>query len=338
MRIPLKYVVLKATLLAAAACYTALDLWAWHGPLWNAMYTEEPKDTSHLAAEVHGEPVTLAQLARYEAEQDLLAGRTHPDAARRPLYLMDMVRQTLLRTRTRYNDKNLPSCRQEAEAEVARLASRYADAGSFEQALASQGYTRESFTNKAEVRLRTLAMLERALAPMVEPGNDEVTAAYESVKDELHLPARRHVSHLFLSTIGKDAEEIRAQAQSLLDRLNAREATFADLAREASEDARSAPQGGELGMLANDATNPLPELPLFGETAIPAGVPTLARSKWGWHILIAGDIEPERIPSLDECHDSLRSALRSARREAALRNYTNNDVSENRKRIRIYHR
>ncbi len=338
MRIPLKYVVLKVTLLTAAATYMALDLWAWEGPLWQAMYAEEPRDTSHLAAEVMGEPISLAQLARYEAEQDALAGRDKPETARRPLYLMEMVRQSLLRTRTRYNDKNLPDCHAEAEAETARLASRYPTEELFEQALASQGYTRKTFTDKVEVRLRTLAMLERALAPFIAPGEEDIAAAYEDMKEELRIPAQRELRHIFLSTLHQDAEAVRARAQAILDRLNAGEADFATLARQENEDARSATQGGELGLISDDARRPLPELPLFGNKAIPSGVPTLAQSSWGWHILLAGDIVPARTPSLEECRESLVSALRSARREAALRDYQNNDVQSNRKRILIHHR
>ncbi len=338
MQIPLKYVVLKATLLAAALTYLAVDMWAWHGPLWRAAnaFWNEPRDTSHLAAEVGGVGISKAELARYEAEQDLLAGRRAPEAARRPLYLMEMVRHTLLRTRTRYNDKNLPARREEAEAEVARLASRYPDAATFEQALASQGYTRETFTDKTEARLRELAQLERALAPLIEPSEKELADAYEDVKEELRLPARREVKHIFLATLNRDAEAVRARAGQLLERLNAGEVDFATLAREESEDERSAARGGELGLLADDSRRPLPELPLFGEAAIPAGVPTLAQSSWGWHILLAGETQPSRLPTFDECRESLLTALRSARREAAQRDYANSDIRENRKRILIY--
>ncbi len=334
---PTKISLLKLALFVPALAWFAGDLWLWQGPIWHLLHPEKPQvDTATLAAEVHGEPITLAQLARYEAEQDMLAGRQEPEAARRPLYLMNMVRHALLRTRTRYNDKNLPPCRDEAEAEVARLASRYPTETAFTLSLASQGYTRESFTDRVEARLREFALLERALAPHLEPSEEEIAAAYDSVKEELRLPTRREVKHIFLATLNKDTEAVRAAAQTLLDKLKAGEADFATLARESSEDERSAAQGGSLGLLANDSKLPLPELPLFGEAAIPAGVPTLVQSRWGWHILQAGDIIPARVPTLEECRESLTSALRSARRELALRDYMKSDVQNNRKRI-IFH-
>ncbi len=334
---PTKISLLKLALFTPALAWFAGDVLLWQGPIWRIMHPEPQQvDTSNFAAEVHGEPITLTQLARYEAEQDILAGRSTPEMARRPLYLMEMVHHTLLRTRTRYNDKNLPPCREEAEAEVARLASRYPTEAAFELALASQGYTKAEYTNRVEASLREFALLERALAPFISPSDEEIAASYEDVKEELRLPERREVKHIFLSTHNKDAETVRARAQQLLERINSKQADFTTLAREASEDARSASRGGMLGSISHDSSNPLPELPLFGDNALPPGEPTLAQSRWGWHILEAGEAEPARIPTVEECRESIRSALRSARREAALRNYMESDLKNNRKHI-IFH-
>ncbi len=333
---PNRIAALKLGIFVPALIYMGIDLLAWHGPVWHLMYgpQQESRDTSGLAAEVGGEPITLAQLARHEAEQDCLAGRTVPQPARRASYLMEMVRATQLLTRTRYNDKNLPDCRAEAQAEVARLATRFENDAAFERALAGQGYTRQSYTDKLTVRLRERAMLERAIAEASQVSEDELAAAYESMRDELTLPARRKVSHIFLAILDKDAAAVKAEAEKLLARLQAGE-DFAALARSASEDERSAPHGGALGELQDISTRPLPELPLFGEKAIPANVPTLAQSRWGWHILLAGETQPAALPPLDECRESLRSALASVKRELALREYFKIDLMDAQKKKRI---
>ncbi len=334
---PARLALLKLAIFTPALAYLFVDLLVWKGPVWHFLYADlaAERSLSPLVAEVNGEAITEAQLDRYAAEQDMLAGYAEPQPQRRALHLMDMVRRTLLRTRTRYNDKNLPPCREEAEAEVARLASRYADEQAFEQALASQGYTRAAFTDKVAVRLREFALLERALDPYIEPRDEDIAAAYESVKDELALPPSRELSHIFLATLNKDAEAVRAAAQRLMECLERGETDFATLARKTSEDRRSAAAGGALGMVQASRRSPLGELPLFGEGAIPAGKPTLAQSKWGWHILLAGEVQPARTPALEECRESLRSALRSARREAALRDYLNSDIQNARSKKRL---
>ncbi len=337
---PTRISLLKLALFGTALAYTAADVWLFEGPVWHALHPEPQQvDTSGWAAEVLGEPITLAQLTRYETEQDALAGRDKPEAFRRPLYLTEMVRHTLLRTRARYNDKNLPPSREEAEAEVARLASRYPTEEAFTLALASQGYTRAGFTDRVEARLREFSLLERALAPYLEPSEKDIADAYESVKEELALPERREVKHIFFATLNKDAEAVRARAQALLLHLGAGDgAAFLELqAASHSEDERSAPHQGSLGLIANDDNNPLPELPLFGEKAIPADTPTLAQSRWGWHILKAGPVQPAHVPTLEECRESITTALRSARREAALRQYLESDFTGNKKRI-LFHR
>lgn len=334
---PLKVYALKLTLFSTVLAYLAVDLWWWHGPVWQAMHSQEPsgKTTKTVVAEVLGETLTAEQWARYETEQNFLAGREASNELRRISMLMDMVRAATLRIRTRYNDKNIPDLRQVAEKEVARLATRARTPEEFEGWVRSQGYKNsQELTNKVEVRLRSLFQLERAIAPLCEVTDTEVEKHYHLLKDQLVLPAHRTAKHIFLETHGKDAQQVHKKAQELLIRLKEGE-SFTQLAREYSEDLRTAPQGGELGLIWNDERRPLPELPLFDEGAIPAGTPHLLQSRWGWHIIQAGEITPARRQTLAECRDSIRAALISAQREIAIDTYFTTGVREGIRRQNI---
>lgn len=330
---------IKLALFSSALLYMAVDLLWWHGPVWKAMYREGGAlaGSPEPVAAVYGEEISAGQLARYEAEQDLLAGRTAPEAQRRASMLMDLVRASLLRLRTRYNDKNLPSFHDEAQEEVARLASRALDEEHFAAALASQGYTREQFTAKLETRLRSLALLERSIAPLVQVEEEEISRVFQQLQQEMRQPASREVRHIFLATLDRNPAEVRAAAEQLLARLQAGE-DFATLAKAHSEDEHSAPQGGSLGVIADDSSFALPELPLFGEGAIAAGAPVLAQSRWGWHILLAGEISPARPLTVEEVRESIRTALLSTRREQAIRAYFEAGIREgfSKKRIQIH--
>jgi len=331
----LKIYAAKLTVFGVMLLYLVVDLYLWHGPFWQVIHGKE-KDPrpSNAVATIYGEEISPAQLARHTAEQDKLAGRDVKDPARRASRLLELVRSTGLRIRARYNDLNLPDFREEAEEEVARLALRAENDEAFAAQLASQGYTRESFTDKLHARLKAQAQLERAIAPYCEVSDEAVAAHYEQVKEELTIPASRHVRHIFLSTLHRSGDVMKGKALAILNRLQNGE-DFAALAAEASEDERTAKQDGDLGVIYQDGTCPLPELPLFDTKALPPGTPTLARSKWGWHILLAEDISPARTATLDECRESLRSAIASAQRELAIRSYFKAAIHDARKHNRL---
>lgn len=335
----LKIFAIKLALFSTVLAWLAVDLWWLHGPVWHALHDGTPASVpaQDLEAEVYGVPITREQLDRYICEQDWLSGSNHPDPSRRALMRLELVQETLLQLRTRYNDQQLPDCRQDAEEEIRALASRAPSEKEFDTWLHSQGYTRESYTRKLQTRLRGLALLERAIAPYIQVSDEAVAEHYHQIKDRLNLPAGRSVRHIFLSTLGKAPDEVATQGRQLLERLQHGE-DFTRLAQSYSEDERTAPLGGELGMLRDDAHRSLPELPLFGDQAIPAHTPVLLQSRWGWHLVQADDIIPARQLSLDECRESLRSALISAQREIAIRAYFRDSIDEGirQKKIRFY--
>ena len=186
--------------------------------------------------------------------------------------------------------------------------------------LASQGYTRRQFTDKVEARQMELALLDRNVAALSQVDNAAIMAHYKLLKDELTIPASRPVKHIFIAGLNRSNDDARRTAELVLSRLDAGEG-FADLAIENSEDTNTASRGGNLGTVYDDALFPLPELRLFGDDAIPAGTPTLAQSKWGWHVIVAGPITPAYTPSLDECRDTLRTAIISAQRELGVNGF-----------------
>lgn len=311
---PLKLYAIKLAFFSTALGYMALDLLVFEGPMHSFLHDRETMRTAELAAEVYGEPITLGQMERFITEQNTLAGRTKDEPARRAGMILTMVRDNLLRLRARYNDTKLPDCKKASEEMVRQLESRAGSEQEFTAQLATQGYTRRSFTEMMMARMRQQILLERAVKDVSEVENAAIAAHYKQIRDELVIPASRPLRHIFLTTDGQDSNEVRKRAELLLKRLEAGE-DFAGLAKEASEDERSAANGGNLDIILDNGTFPLPELLLFGDNAIPASVPTLAQSRWGWHILLAGPITPAYTPSLDECRESLRTSIISAQRE-----------------------
>lgn len=308
--------------------YLMLDLWVLQGPMYGFLHKD--KQVAEAAVAVYGERVSHEQLARHKTEQEAISGRKKTAIST----AMDMVRSCLLRMRTRYNDNQLPHNRAAAEQEVAALATRAGSQAEFEQQLASQGYTLHQFTDKLEARQMQLALLDRNVEAASQVDDAAIEAHYNQLKEELTIPASRTVQHIFLASLHRSEEDARSLAEQVFSRLKNGE-DFAALAAEVSEDANSAAHGGNLGTVYDNALLPLPELKLFGETAITADTPSLVRSKWGWHIILAGPIVPSHTPTLEECRETLRTAIISAQREIGIDGFFDTLIKEAHKKKRI---
>lgn len=326
-----KIYVLKAAIIGTTLGYMVLDLWLLHGPMYGFLHKD--KQAAEAAAVVYGERISYGQLARHKAEQEVLSGREKPALS----MMMDLVRSSLLRMRTRYNDNQLKHNRAEAESQLAALATRAGSMAEFEQQLATQGYTRRQFTDKIEARQMELALLNRNLEPHTQVDNAAIMAHYKLLKEEMTIPASRPVKHIFIASLNRSADDARRAAELVMTRLDAGEG-FADLAAEVSEDSHTAKRGGNLGTVYDDALLPLPELNLFGENALPAGTPALVQSKWGWHVILPGPVTPAYTPSFDDCRETLRTAIISAQRELGVNTFFDTLLKEGfqQKRIQIH--
>lgn len=332
---PIKFLVVKIFLFAAFLVYLIGDLYIWHGFVFQHLEPGSKDLQTHLGdaspvrVEVFGESITENQIARRAAELAQVSGKKElaQTAVQRGIARADLIRSAILRIKARYNDREFPNLRGNAERELQREESRFESPALFEAALKSQGFTREAWLDRLETRLKEEFLLRRAAAHALQITDDELKTGYELVKDELAVPPSRECSQIFFSTLNRDPETVKAHAETLLRRLVSGE-DYETLARAFSEDERSRTAGGRLGLVFDSPRRPLPELPLFDIKAVPENTPVLLRSRWGWHLIKASPIIPSRVPSLDEIEPSLRSAILSARQELATRIHFNTLLRE----------
>lgn len=326
----IKFIVVKLFLFAIALVYLIGDLYIWHGVVARQFDSSSASlripngDSSPVRTEVFGEGITENQLVRRTAELALLAGKKDPQqiANLRANARTDLIRSAILRIKARYNDREFPNLRSDAQRETMREASRFDSPAIFKAALKSQGYTEAVWTDRIETRLKEAFMLNRATEPAMQISDEDVHAAYVQVKDELTVPASRICRQIFLASLGKSPDEIKTQADTIMQKLQNGE-DFATLAQQFSDDDNSKQRGGDLGQIFDSARRPLKELPLFDETVVPNRHPVLLQSRWGLHIITAEPILPARTATFEESADSLRTALLNAHRELAVRTYFN---------------
>src|SRR5690606_16386694 len=110
------------------------------------------------------------------------------------------------------------------------------------------------------------------------------------------MPVTQHrVRHILLETSAVlNDEQAHARLQAIRDRIVGGQVSFADMARQYSDDA-SAPQGGELGWVSPGET-----VPQFEEALTrlePGQVSQPVRTPFGWHLLL---VEERRVQDVSE--------------------------------------
>lgn len=156
------------------------------------------------------------------------------------------------------------------------------------------------------------ARIEKQIPPITEA---EARAWYAAHCDELRIPTRHRVSHLFLTRHNPKkpdrSAEMRAIHQKLLSRSD-----FATLVSQHSEDTRSRPLGGDLGWLSAtrmpaDFMAHVAKLRV-GETSAPL------ETKLGWHILRVTERREPRLATFEEARSEIEALLDLQRRTRSI--------------------
>jgi parvulin-like peptidyl-prolyl isomerase len=145
---------------------------------------------------------------------------------------------------------------------------------------------------------------------------------YFTNKEEFTIPEERRISHILLSAKGKDKEKLD-QAQKLLAKLQASPEQFAEVAKEKSEDKKTAENGGSLGWATKDRfVKPFADA-AFSIEAV-GGIVGPVRTNFGYHIIKLDEIKAGRLKPYSEVEESAitkaEEAFRSERHEQYLNN------------------
>ncbi len=150
------------------------------------------------------------------------------------------------------------------------------------------------------------------------PSDEELRSYYEQNAATLGTPEERRAAHILIEA-PKDApaaerEGARKKAQELLEEVKNAPDTFADVARRASQDSTSAPEGGELGRFTHGKSSGLDaalEAAIFAldkEGAISAEP---VESEYGWHIVRLTALKPATTPTFEEAKARIEDAWRT---------------------------
>ncbi len=173
----------------------------------------------------------------------------------------------------------------------------------------------ERFRTPEQVRIDYIEVSLEDVKQAVGVDADSLRARYEDNIETYSSPEIRSASHILLQADEDNDAAVRARIEELRQRIVAGE-SFADLAREFSEDPGSAEDGGDLGEIEpgvmveafEDALNALE----VGQLSEPV------RTAFGWHLIKLHKVRGGEVKSFESVREQLEDEIRSEQAESEI--------------------
>lgn len=156
---------------------------------------------------------------------------------------------------------------------------------------------------------------EASRPPEGYPSEAELKAAYETGRAALTVPRSFRLAQVFIAEEAGSDKRLKGVQQ----RLRESPASFAEVAREMSEEKDSASRDGEIGWLSERQIQPeiLAQLPKLKVNAVSAPV----KLKDGWHILKVLDVREPFTPIFEQVRVQLAQRMRAEKSSAGIQAY-----------------
>ncbi len=340
-----KGIPIRLVLYSVAILYLVVDFFVIGGPLRRAVFPKKPQSeevieaakSEGVVARVYFQPILLSQVDRRVEEDLWVQGRSleevnPPDRLTlRRAALNVLIDLHLLRLKVRFNQDQVPVEEEEIEAELARFTNRFATEAEFQASLQRQGWSEKELRYRVAARIQQENYLRSMIE--VEVSEEEAGAWFEDKKEELAVPERVRARQIFLATLERDPDLARSQLEEAKRKIEARAATFAELAAELSDDPRSKDRGGDLGwMQAGRLPRDFRE-PLF---AMEVGPLHLIRTRIGWHLVEVLEKKPRTARSFAEARADVVAALEAVKRDRGVKLYRQQLRGRDRHKIEIF--
>jgi len=157
-------------------------------------------------------------------------------------------------------------------------------------------------------KVRYVIVDTQALRASITPSPQQVEAFYQNNLQQFANPEQVHAQHILLKTGGKDAAEVRKQAESVLKEAKAPGADFQGLARKYSEDDASKGSGGDLGFFGRGTMVKPFEDAAF--SMAPGQISDLVQTDYGFHVIKLLEKRAAGQRALAEVKDQITEQLK----------------------------
>lgn len=168
------------------------------------------------------------------------------------------------------------------------------------------------FLRPEQVRLQYVEVQPKALSDQVPISDEDVRNRYEEVKSSRFIiGGERKMRHILLTlpqnASESEVEKARERLLEMREQIREGKATFADLAKENSQDPGAKQNGGDLGWVGRGLMVPEFEQVAFNLSKDELSDPV--RTEYGLHLIEVTDIRPEQVEPFSEVADTLRQEL-----------------------------
>jgi peptidyl-prolyl cis-trans isomerase D len=168
----------------------------------------------------------------------------------------------------------------------------------------------EQFIQSEQVSIRYIELSRDDIAKTITTEDDELRAIYQQRMQQgsFGLPEQREARHILIELDSAATSEAVAAARATIDAARTRIVdgeSFADVAKEVSQDAGSAPLGGDLGQFGPGVMEPEFERAAFAVTMGEMSEPV--RSRFGWHLIEVTAIQAAKVRSFEDARADLLS-------------------------------
>ena len=150
------------------------------------------------------------------------------------------------------------------------------------------------------------------LLASAEVRKDDVRKYYDEHLNDFGTPEERQAAHILITVSGSapqaERDAAKAKAEHLLQQVRGKPASFAELAKQNSQDPGSATKGGDLGFFGRGMmVKPFEDVAYSLKAGEISGV---VQSDFGYHIIKLIAIKPSRVVPFDEAREGIANKLR----------------------------
>lgn len=317
----------------AALIYLVADLYIIKGPLSRRIQASNPNSPESIArakangvvARVFYNHITRKQLDFAIYERLWLEGKKLSDLTPADQKLItyaalgDLIDHELIRVKVAHNTQELPVSEDEINERLKRFVGKFQSKDELKSAMKSQGIPDETaLKNFIAARIQQEKYVALRVDKLITVSDEEIQTYYDANKQNLEIPERIRARHVFIATLGRPSEEAKQALDQALIQLTEKKKDFATLAQELSDDAATKGKAGDLGWMSKA------RLPLdLSSQVFPlqTDVPTLIRTKLGWHLIEITDRKPAEPRTLENAKPEIIAALTAIKRRQAVNDF-----------------